>query len=76
MAADKDKIPVWKVNKRKYINEYNKTNMKDVILHLHKTNDADIIQMLSIVPNKNGYIKSLIRQDIKNLTSGMIPDKP
>lgn len=63
-------IPVWKTNKRKYVNEYNKQNMKDMILHLHKKNDADIIDMLSVVPNKNGYIKGLIREDIKRLTSG------
>ncbi len=60
-----DKVPKWKVNKRNYINKYNKENMKDMILHLSKKNDADIIQYLDIVPNKNGYIKQLIREDMK-----------
>ena len=33
-------------------------------LKLNKTNDADIIEKLNEVDNKQGYIKELIRKDI------------
>lgn len=33
-------------------------------LKLNKTNDADIINKLNEVDNKQGYIKELIRKDI------------
>lgn len=34
-------------------------------LKLHKVNDADIIEKLKSVDNKQGYIKQLIREDAK-----------
>lgn len=40
------------------------TNTVQVKLKLHTTNDADVIKRLEEVPNKQGYIKDLIRQDI------------
>lgn len=33
-------------------------------MDLNKENDADIIQKLDDVPNKAGYVKGLIRDDI------------
>ena len=33
-------------------------------IQLHKDNDADIIHKLDSVPNKAGYVKGLIRDDI------------
>ena len=45
--------------------EYQKENTKSIIMKLHLKNDADIIKKLESVPNKQGYIKSLIRDDIK-----------
>lgn len=66
MPKDKnDYIPKWKSNKRKYSAAYNKENMQDMILHFNKKTEADLINYLSIVPNKNGYIKQLIRDDMK-----------
>ena len=34
------------------------------IIEYHKKTDADILEALESVPNKQGYIKSLIRKDI------------
>lgn len=48
--------------------EYDKRSCTRINLKLHNANDADILQKLSDVENKNGYIKELIRLDIeKNL---------
>ena len=33
-------------------------------LKLHKVNDADIIEKLRSVPNRQGYLKQLIRGDV------------
>ena len=53
-------------NKQKaYIVEYQKTNVKQVKLNLSKIYDADIIEFLETIPNRAGYIKQLIRDDMK-----------
>ena len=53
-------------NKQKaYIVEYQKTNVKQVKLDLSKIYDADIIEFLETIPNRAGYIKQLIRDDMK-----------
>ena len=59
-----------KPNKLKYIKEYDKKNRKQVLLKLNKETDSDIIEALSHVTNKQGYIKALIRAHI--LRGGMI----
>lgn len=43
---------------------YMKKAYKAFSIQLHKENDADIIQKLDSVPNKQGYVKGLIRDDI------------
>lgn len=52
-------------NKLAYNQEFTKANYKQVNLMLHKGNDADIIEFLNRQQNKNGYLKDLIRQDMK-----------
>lgn len=42
-----------------------KAATKPYYLKCHKVNDADIIAALEAQENKNGYIKELIRADIK-----------
>ena len=42
------------------------SNHKGLYLQLHKEHDADVIDKLDHSPNKQGYIKTLIRDDIKN----------
>lgn len=42
---------------------YNKANTKQVLLKLNINTDADILEVLDRVGNKQGYIKALIRAD-------------
>lgn len=43
---------------------YKKKNVKQIKFDCVKTTESDIIKKLDSVPNKAGYIKSLIRADI------------
>ena len=45
--------------------KYNKENIKMVTLHLNITTDKDILDYLLKKDNKTGYIKELIREDMK-----------
>lgn len=44
-------------------NKYNKENTLTICLRLNKETDKDIIEILERVNSKQGYIKSLIRND-------------
>ena len=44
--------------------KYNKENTVQISLKLNRTTDADLIDSLNRVANKQGYIKELIRRDI------------
>ena len=44
--------------------KYDKTHTSQIVLKLNKGTDKDILDRLSEVPNKQGYIKDLIRADI------------
>lgn len=43
---------------------YDKKNTVQVRMKLNKKTDKDILKKLNEVPNKQGYIKKLIRKDI------------
>lgn len=45
--------------------KYDKANTKQVIMKLNKITDADILEVLEQTPNVQGYIKQLIRDDIR-----------
>ncbi len=45
--------------------KYDKANTKQVIMKLNKITDADILEVLDQTPNVQGYIKQLIRDDIR-----------
>lgn len=47
---------------------YDRLNTKQIVLKLNKRTDADILEILDNVGNKQGYIKSLIRQDKERTT--------
>lgn len=47
-----------------YRPKWNKENIKTFLLCLNKNKDADIISWLSNIPNKQSYIKELIRADM------------
>lgn len=49
----------------KAVAKYDKANMKGLYIKLHKKNDKDIIDKLDTVESKQGYVKGLIREDIK-----------
>lgn len=46
--------------------KYNKNNVKQIKLNLNLKTDADIIEALDKVKNKQGFIKQLIRQAIES----------
>lgn len=43
---------------------YDRTHTTRIAIKLNNGTDADVLNMLSSVPNKQGYIKQLIRADI------------
>lgn len=45
--------------------KYDDDNTKQIMLKLNKKTDADILERLESVSNKQGYIKELIRADIR-----------
>ena len=51
-------------NRADYHKAYDKANTVGVYIKLNKKTDADIIEALKDV-NKQGYIKALIRRDLK-----------
>jgi hypothetical protein len=55
-----------KQKKLLYNKEYDVSNTVQIRLKLNKKTDADILDRLDAVPNKQGYIKGLIRDDIEN----------
>lgn len=52
-------------------NKYNKSHTRQFLLVYHNVYDADIIEKLSSVPNKQDYIRQLIREDIAR--TGSVP---
>ena len=48
----------------KAIEKYQKNNIRRVLIKLNINTDADILEKLGSVINKQGYIKKLIRKDI------------
>ena len=53
---------------KKASERYDRLNTKRIILKLNKRTDADILEILENVGNKQGYIKDLIRQDKEKTT--------
>ena len=47
--------------------KYNKENTVQLLIRLNKKTDKDIIEWLKNVNNRQGYIKSLIREDLNEL---------
>lgn len=51
--------------KRRAIQKYDASNTKQIHLKLNLNTDADILEHLEQQENVQGYIKELIREDIK-----------
>ena len=49
--------------------KYDKAHTKSVLFKLNQTNDADILAKLEDVENRQGYVKALIRKDIRGKRS-------
>ncbi|MBQ6442178.1 MAG: nucleotidyltransferase domain-containing protein [Lachnospiraceae bacterium] len=45
---------------------YDKENTKSYLLKLNKKTDADILEKLKDVSNKQGYLKELVRKDLRS----------
>lgn len=45
---------------------YQKENIQRVVIKLNKRTDADILEHLENIENRQGYIKELIRNNIKD----------
>ncbi len=45
--------------------KYERENITKMTFKFNKRTDADILEMLNRVPNRQGYLKDLIRQDIE-----------
>ena len=45
--------------------KYDKTHTRSILFKLNQTSDADILAKLDDVGNKQGYVKELIRRDIR-----------
>jgi hypothetical protein len=50
---------------KRAVKKYDKENVKGVFLKLNKNTDKDILEKLWSEENVQGYIKGLIREDIK-----------
>lgn len=48
--------------------KYDRDNTKQIVLKLNLTSDADILAMLNSQSNKQGYLKKLVRDDIRDNT--------
>lgn len=44
--------------------KYDNANTRQIKMKLNLKTDADILEKLDSVPNKQGYIKTLIRKDM------------
>ena len=53
-------------SKKAYIAKWQRKNTKIIPVRLNLDRDKDIIHKLDEKENKSGYIKDLIRKDIKN----------
>ena len=49
-----------------YSMKYDQKNTQRIYLKFNLKTDADILEKLDSVENKQGYIKDLIRKDIEN----------
>lgn len=54
-----------KESQKRATEKYDAANTVQLKMKLNKKTDADILAKLDEVPNKQGYIKQLIRDDLK-----------
>jgi len=52
--------------------KYRKANRKTFTLELNQKTDADIIEFLAAIDNRNGFLKKLIRDEVKKRSSNLL----
>lgn len=52
-------------SQKRAVAKYDAKNTRKIVLKLNTGTDADILEKLDTVNNRQGYIKKLIREDIK-----------
>ena len=55
---------------RKAVDKYDKANTKQLKMKLNCNTDNDILEYLETIGNKQGYLKELIRKDMKQKENG------
>lgn len=53
-----------KFNQAEYIAEFRKRTYKYIGIQINRNTEQDLIEFLEAIPNKNEYIKELIRKDM------------
>lgn len=59
--------------RKRAVKKYDAANTVQVTLKLNKKTDADILERLAKCPNKQGYIKELIRCEIAQWDPSILP---
>ena len=54
------------IRQKAYAMNYMKNHTKRYKIQLNTDHDSEVIAFLDSLENKNGYLKDLIRQDMKN----------
>lgn len=54
----------YEKRKRAYGLKYQKENYASVVIHLNRKYEGDIIEALNKLPNKQEYLKKLIKKDL------------
>ena len=52
-------------DKSKYNQQYTKDNIRQIRMTLNQKTEQDLIDWIESIPNKQGYIKGLIRADME-----------
>ena len=71
MATNRARKPLTDEQKKahnKATDRYDRANVVRLVMKLNKKTDADILEYLSGLDNKQGYIKKIIRRDIAEQT--------
>ena len=55
--------------------KYDRNNTKNIMFKLNLKTDADILAWLESVPNKQGYFKALVRQDMAKGKGGILANE-
>ena len=59
-------MPKVSIKRKAYMLEYQKENVKQIKFTLNYNTDQDLITYLETIPNKNAYLKDLIRKDMES----------